>query len=73
MYPDEPVTKLRLEVNGSEDEDEGPVLWKLDWDDTTALSWEALPSTGLAYPGDPINVSTLAVGIFPSIPTRFAF
>lgn len=55
MYPDQPTTRLYLEGNSTVKQ--GPILWRLDWvDDRTSVEWEALPSTGLVYPGESITV-----------------
>lgn len=55
-YPEAPSTTLEIFCNDTDMG--GPVLWKLDWiHDATSVAWTAVPSTGLAYPGETMVVS----------------
>lgn len=75
-YPADPSTSLTLTWNessstgGTDSQDSiggggsvgGPGLWELVWvDDPSSVTWVAVPSAGLAYPGDSITVSCVVV------------
>lgn len=56
-YPEDPSTTLDVFFNSTEGSDKR-VLWKLEWvNDFTSVTWKAVPSTGLAFPGESITVS----------------
>eukprot|EP00752_Nemacystus_decipiens_P011444 g10163.t1 len=70
-YPSDPSTTLTLTWNanasagGTDSQDSagegagagGPGLWELVWvDDPSSVTWVAVPSNGLAYPGDNITI-----------------
>ena len=71
-YPADPSATLTLtwnesaSIGGTDSQDStgggggagGAGLWELVWvDDPSSVAWVAVPSTGLAYPGESISVS----------------